>query len=1052
MNPPQGEETIFAEALRLPPEERAAYLAESTTGKAELRRRVESLLGSYLAGDFLEGAAAPQLHPTIHLTVPLTEKPGDSIGRYKLLQRIGEGGCGIVYMAEQAEPVRRRVALKIIKLGMDTKSVIARFDAERQAVAMMDHPNIAKVFDAGATETGRPYFVMELVRGMKLTDYCDETKLSTRGRLELFIQVCQALQHAHQKGIIHRDIKPSNILVTINDGVPVPKVIDFGIAKATSGQQLTDKTLFTAFEQFIGTPAYMSPEQAVLTSLDIDTRSDVYALGVLLYELLTGKTPFDGQQLLAIGLDEMRRTIREQEPPRPSTRLSTLPGEDLSTTAQRRGLEAPKLVSELRGDLDWIVMKALEKDRSRRYETANGLASDIKRHLNNEPVLACPPSRLYRLQKTVRRNRVVFFATTAIALALVMGVIVSAWQAGKARRAERVATEERDSAEAVLKFFQEKVLAADRPEGREGGLGKDATLRKAIDAAEPQITASFQTRPTVEAAIRHTLGESYSHLGEMELGIQQKERALTLHRRYSKNGHPEAIKCMISLGVDYIDVGRYQQGLAVLEEALSLQKRELGPTDPATVEVLGTLSWAYARARKKEQSVASGEKALELMSARLGTQNHKTQQVMDQLAVAYLHSNKPEKAIPLLQQLLQSRKETPDGGNYKTLAIIANLGQAYLQAHQPGQAVPLYEEVYRQELDKLGLSHPSTLRNLHWLATAYLDAGDISRAMPLFHECLRLKTITFGATNGVTLQTAEGLDHAYRKAGRLAELEAMYRGQLAQRIGDVMTVRFWLGRVLAESAEFNRADPNQHLDLARESEQLLREFLAEARIRYTNNPQTLAAKLNDVADVRNFQRRYEEAEPLYREISQLRKAGLSPDDTDVLIAGANLGRVLSDWAWASRTSAATTNSSSSFINSSQPLKIRASPASYERAREAERLLRDVLVARLRESTNSWRIADIKSRLGSALVSRAVADLALNTADRENKLREAELLLLEAHERSKDFSTDEDLKRQSLEHLARLYEAWNKLDQRLEWERKFERLDKAQTRSLVLEEP
>ena len=293
----------------------------------------------------------------VHITVPLTEKPGDTIGRYKLLQQIGEGGCGVVYMAEQDEPVRRRVALKIIKLGMDTKSVIARFEAERQALAMMDHPNIAKVLDAGATETGRPYFVMELVRGMKITEYCDEAKLSTRARLDLFIQVCQAIQHAHQKGIIHRDIKPSNILVTVNDGVPVPKVIDFGIAKATSGQQLTDKTLFTAFEQFIGTPAYMSPEQAVLTSLDIDTRSDIYALGVLLYELLTGKTPFDAKELLAIGLDEMRRTIREQEPPRPSTRLSTLPGQELSTTAQRRGLDAPKLVSELRGDLDWIVMK-----------------------------------------------------------------------------------------------------------------------------------------------------------------------------------------------------------------------------------------------------------------------------------------------------------------------------------------------------------------------------------------------------------------------------------------------------------------------------------------------------------------------------------------------------------------------------------------------------------------------------------------------------------------------------------------------------------------------
>ncbi|PYI80481.1 MAG: serine/threonine protein kinase, partial [Verrucomicrobia bacterium] len=305
---------------------------------------------------------------------------------------------------------------------------------------------------------GRPYFVMELVRGMKITEYCDEKKLSTRERLDLFMQVCHAIQHAHQKGIIHRDIKPSNILVTVNDGVAVPKVIDFGIAKATSSQKLTDKTVFTAFEQFIGTPAYMSPEQAVLTSLDIDTRSDIYALGVLLYELLTGKTPFDAKELLAIGLDEMRRTIREQEPPRPSTRLSTLPGQELSTAAQRRGLDAPKLVSELRGDLDWIVMKALEKDRARRYETANGLAMDIRRHLDNEPVFACPPSRVYRLQKMVRRNKLAFTAGSAVAASLVIGLTLSTVLLFRERAARKQANEQAAIAKAVTDFLRTDLL------------------------------------------------------------------------------------------------------------------------------------------------------------------------------------------------------------------------------------------------------------------------------------------------------------------------------------------------------------------------------------------------------------------------------------------------------------------------------------------------------------------------------------------------------------------------------------------------------------------
>jgi serine/threonine protein kinase len=373
-----SDETIFAAALQWEtPAQRAAYLDEACAGDADRRRRVEDLLrASDDAGTFLDrpvgqpkpAGAAPEPLATIRIVLAddPTEAPGAKIGRYKLLQQIGEGGCGTVFMAEQEEPVRRRVALKVIKLGMDTKSVVARFEAERQALAMMDHPNIAKVLDAGATDSGRPYFVMELVRGIPITRYCDENKLDTQSRLDLFIKVCQAIQHAHQKGIIHRDIKPSNILVTLHDGVPVPKVIDFGIAKATEGR-LTNATLFTAFEQFIGTPAYMSPEQAEMSGLDIDTRSDIYSLGVLLYELLTGKTPFDAKELAQSGLDAMRRTIREKEPQRPSTRLSTMQGEALTITANAHGTDSVKLLKRIRGDLDWIVMKCLEKDRTRRY-------------------------------------------------------------------------------------------------------------------------------------------------------------------------------------------------------------------------------------------------------------------------------------------------------------------------------------------------------------------------------------------------------------------------------------------------------------------------------------------------------------------------------------------------------------------------------------------------------------------------------------------------------------------------------------------------------------
>src|SRR5438876_233961 len=402
-------ETVFAQAVEIEsPAERAAFLDQACCNDPELRREVGKLvLDHFRAGEFLERPAA---HIVATVDEPVREAPGTMIGPYKLLEQIGEGGFGVVFMAEQTQPVRRRVALKVLKPGMDTRQVVARFEAERQALALMDHPNIAHVFDGGTTagepgcvSAGRPYFVMELVKGVPITDYCDQSQLTPRERLELFLHVCQAVQHAHQKGIIHRDIKPSNVLITLHDGTPVVKVIDFGIAKAT-GLQLTDKTLFTNFAQMIGTPLYMSPEQAGLSGLDVDTRSDVYSLGVLLYELLTGRTPFDKERFKEADYDEIRRIIREEEPPKPSTRISTL-GQAASTVSTQRKSDPKRLSQLFRGELDWIVMKCLEKDRTRRYETANSFAADVQRYLNDEPVQACPPSASYRLRKFVRRNK-----------------------------------------------------------------------------------------------------------------------------------------------------------------------------------------------------------------------------------------------------------------------------------------------------------------------------------------------------------------------------------------------------------------------------------------------------------------------------------------------------------------------------------------------------------------------------------------------------------------------------------------------------------------------
>jgi len=519
----QDEEALFEAARQLKSGgQREAFLAQACAGDTELQRRLEDLLSANEVADkFLKSASrsAGSLFAAGRSKISTTETGADAaadeqvgkkIGPYKILQRIGEGGGGLVYMAEQEKPIGRRVALKVIKLGMDTKSVIARFDAERQALALMEHPNIARVLDAGATEAGRPYFVMELVRGVRITEYCDQNNLDTRWRLALFMQICSAIQHAHQKGIIHRDIKPSNILVTMHDGVPVPKVIDFGIAKAVEGR-LTEQTLFTAYEQIIGTPAYMSPEQAEMSGLDVDTRSDIYSLGVLLYELLTGRTPFDAKELVKSGLEEMRRTLREREPQRPSSILTTLHGPELTATAAHRHAEPPKLISTLKGDLDWIVMKTLEKDRKRRYETANGLAMDVQRYLNNEPVTARPPSRLYRLQKLVRRNQVVFASGTAVALALIAGLGISTWLFIEERRAEQNEFALRQQSELREKITQMALLAS-----QEEYADADALLAKApLD------------QPSLEGAVvLRALGEWHARENRWPQAAQRLENLL----------------------------------------------------------------------------------------------------------------------------------------------------------------------------------------------------------------------------------------------------------------------------------------------------------------------------------------------------------------------------------------------------------------------------------------------------------------------------------------------------------------------------------------------
>jgi serine/threonine protein kinase/tetratricopeptide (TPR) repeat protein len=773
---PQVDE-VFDEALRRAAgQDRARYLNEVCGGDLELTRRVERLLKAVSeAGSFLE---TPARDPSPTIDQSPVEGPDAVIGPYKLIEPIGEGGMGTVWMAQQTEPVKRVVALKLIKAGMDSKQVLARFEAERQALALMDHPNIAKVLDAGTIpfqiadcrlqigktgpsnlqseicnlqSPGRPYFVMELVKGTPITKYCDDKHLSVRERLELFGDVCRAVQHAHQKGIIHRDLKPSNILIAPFDGKPVVKVIDFGVAKAT-GQRLTDATLFTGFGAVVGTPEYMSPEQAETNNQDIDTRSDIYSLGVLLYELLTGSTPLTKKRVKEAALLEVLRVIREEEPPKPSTRLSST--EELPSISAQRQMEPAKLTKLVRGELDWIVMKALEKDRNRRYETANAFAMDVQRYLADEPVAAGPPSAGYRMRKFMRRHRGPVLAASLVMLALVAGIVGTSWQAMRAEQGWRAETERaegerrakldaqvaqekeaearraaqgaekqaRDSEAdymAFSRFLVEDVLCAPRPQKQLGGRGINVTVKQALLEAAGRMTERFRGQPRAEAVARHDLGVTFRHLGELAAAEEQLRTALDLRCQILPPADPTTLNTQNSLAVLLVERGKADEAIPLFEDVVKWRKAKLGPDHAHTLATMDNLANAYRTVGRLPDALPLFEETLACMREKLTTNHPDTLTAMNNMAVAYGDAGKLHEQVAMLENCVEAARKVFGPDSPGTLTGMNNLARAYWGVKRADQAIPLLEKVVELRMGKIGPDHPHTLTSLHSLGIMY---------------------------------------------------------------------------------------------------------------------------------------------------------------------------------------------------------------------------------------------------------------------------------------------------------------------------------------------
>jgi serine/threonine protein kinase len=768
-------EDLYEAALAEPPEKWPEFMRQACPSDPQLRAEVESLLrAAGETGSFLEDSPVisecptpPEKSDSEFATRPVDPSeaiPGTLIGSYRLLQPIGQGGMGEVWLAEQKQPVRRRVALKLIKAGMDTREVVARFASERQALALMDHPAIAKVFDAGSTLEGRPYFVMEYVAGMPITAYCDQHKLTTRQRLELFILVCDGVQHAHQKAIIHRDLKPSNILVGEIDGKAMPRIIDFGVAKATS-QKLSAETMYTRVGAVVGTLGYMSPEQADSGGEDIDTRTDVYSLGVVLYELLVGAPPFDFQKL---AFDEMLRRLREQDAPRPSTKLRTLGGQS-ATTAQNRGSDPPTLARQLRGDLDAIALKALEKERSRRYATPSELAADIGRYLRHEPVTAHAASAGYRAGKYIRRHRIGVAVAAGLLVLLVSFGVAQTLQLRRTVRERDRANRERDRASRVTEFMTGMFKVSDPSVAR----GNSITAREILDKASKQIDTGLSKDPELQAQMMHTMAGVYDSLGLYSQAQPLFAKAIAIRRRVLGPQNPDTLTSMSSLGRTLMRVGRYDEAEKLDRETMDARRHVLGPEHPSTLMSMTNLATILELEGRYAESEKLHRETLELERRVMGPEHQGTVTAMTNLALCLYHEGRYAEAEKLQREALDIERRVLGPEHPDTLHAMHNLAAILFDEGRYTEVEKLFRETLDIRRRVMGPEHPDTLLSMNNLAGILDEEARYSDAEKLVRETLDIYRRALGPEHPDTLRSMNNLALAMSHEGRYAEAEKL---------------------------------------------------------------------------------------------------------------------------------------------------------------------------------------------------------------------------------------------------------------------------------------